>query len=124
MPTSVLLILCSHSSDPAHDTLFPCDSEADVLPFLLHVTYHTEWYQIHLWQYNRHYFLQEVLDNVSVMRLSHIMQLALNPLHRRKIGCGTTTCRYSLSARLMPHIIAVKRQQGLSFHADHGISLV
>ena len=68
--------------------------------------------------------LQEVLNKPDVMRLSHIMQLALDPLHRRKIGCGTTTSRYSLSARLMLPIIAAKRQQGLSFHAGHGISLV
>src|SRR6266699_1315178 len=68
--------------------------------------------------------LQRLDESIDTMRLSHTIQLALNPLHRGKIGCGTTTSGYSISARLMPHIIAGKKQQGLSFHAGHGISLV
>ena len=62
--------------------------------------------------------------SVDAMRQSHNIHLALNPLYRGKIGCGTTTSGYSISARLMLHVIAVKRQQDLSFHAGHGISLV
>jgi hypothetical protein len=35
-----------------------------------------------------------------IVRLSHIMQFILNPLHTWKFECGTTTFKYPLTAEL------------------------